>query len=270
MLCLAMKQTYTKAEEITANQPPYNCGEEIPMTMQVAMVGSDGIVLASDTYCQETPQLDVGQMYFGGRHGTNHTKIKIDHSLGMAISYGWDAKSAEKIGDLIVEHWRNEDRKNPEDALERICDKVPQPDRRRAQCLVVFTRPSPQMFFIQTTSNEDNKWEPWCRSSTSILIAGDTTNSTIFWAERYYRKFAPLHLSGERLIPLAAHMIGQAKTLNTAGIDGLEIVICSSSGIKQLSKDSCELLKRQAEHWDDTIGDLFLNHKPQYIYDVTR
>jgi hypothetical protein len=71
----------------------------------------------------------------------------------------------------------------------------------------------------------------------------------------------------ERLIPLAAHMIGQAKTLNTAGIDGLEILLCRSGGIQCLSQESCELLERQAERWDEAIGDLFLNHQPQYSYD---
>ena len=99
-----------------------------------------------------------------------------------------------------------------------------------------------------------------------MMIAGDTVNAAIYWIEKYYRKWARLSLPMERLIPLAAHMIGQAKTLNTGGIDGLEILLCNSVKIRRLSDDSCKLLERQAERWDDAIGDLFLDHQQDYRY----
>ena len=103
-------------------------------------------------------------------------KVKVDHALGIAISYAWDAKTGEIIADQIIADFGAMDLANLEDALEEVCATVPDREKRPAQCLVVITKPVLSMYFLQTTSNADKSWAPWCRSSTSILIAGDTTN----------------------------------------------------------------------------------------------
>lgn len=83
----------------------------------------------------------------------------------------------------------------------------------------------------------------------------------MFWSERYYQ---PLPI--RRLIPLAAHLIVAAHELNTAGISGLEIVLCDASGLHRLSGDSIRELESKANEWDRDIGDLFLNHEQQISY----
>ena len=237
------------------------------MTMQAGMRAGDGILLASDTYFTNPPLLQETQFHSGGRHGTNRTKFKINHVKGIAVACAGDMDTAGLIANAIDSGWEDRHLLDPESVLEDFCESVPDVHRQRAQCLVVLTRPAPQMFIVNTMPNAENMWEPWCRASSTMLIAGDTVNAAIYWIEKYYRKWRLRSLPMEQLIPLAAHMIGQAKTLNTAGIDGLEILTCDSTEIKRLSKDSCELLEQQAELWDDAIGDLFLNHRPQYVYD---
>lgn len=53
-------------------------GEEIPMTLQVALVGSDGVLLASDTKYGMTNKY---------RHTFVATKIRIDRERGIALAY---------------------------------------------------------------------------------------------------------------------------------------------------------------------------------------
>ena len=239
--------------------------EEIPMTMQVGMVGSDGILLASDTYGMNPPTLGRDHLWAGVRYSTNNTKIKVSHESGIAIACAWDMITSGLIADSIISGWTDDDLADPEGALERLCENVADKEKRRAQCLVVLTRPTPQMFFLQSV-NFENEWSPWCQKMLTKAITGDNVNAAIFWAERYYEKFLPLHLSMERLIPLAAQMIVSARELNTAGIGGLEIVLCGSSRISLLSDDSIDMLKQRALEWDETIGDLFLSYQPPYTY----
>jgi hypothetical protein len=239
--------------------------EELPMTMQVGMRAGDGILLASDTYWTVPPSLGRSQHWSAGRSGTNSTKFKIDHTKGIAIACAGDMDTAGMIADAIISGWQI-GQSNPENVLEDFCDVVPDTDKKRAQCIVVLTRPNPQLFIVNTMPSDESVWEPWCRSSSTMMIAGDTVNSSIYWIEKYYRKWISRSLPMDRLIPLAAHMIGQAKTLNTAGIDGLEILLCNSVEIRRLSENSCTLLERQAEQWDEAIGDIFLGHQPQYVY----
>src|SRR5713101_603773 len=53
--------------------------EEFPMTMQVGMVGTDGVLIASDTRWMNTPRLRNNQFWAGGRYTFNSPKIRISH-----------------------------------------------------------------------------------------------------------------------------------------------------------------------------------------------
>jgi hypothetical protein len=64
-------------------------GEEIPMTMQVGMVGTDGLLIASDTQWTKNRELV--------RHSIDSTKFNINHDCGIAISR---ARSMETAGKL--------------------------------------------------------------------------------------------------------------------------------------------------------------------------
>jgi len=237
-------------------------GEELPMTIQVGMVGTDGILIAGDTRWTASPML-VNRNWAAGRYGYNSSKIKLNHERGMAVSCAMDMGTAGHVASDIISGLREEDFEYPVGAIEEIATKVPTPigkPRKEAHCLIALTRPVLQLFLFQfATVNEE--WGPLCQPLETIGIAGDNVNAAIFWAERYYQK-----LPVERLVPLAAHLVVCAHKLNTGTIGGLEIVLGTASGIHRLSDESIRELETKADEWDSSIGNLFLNHRQQFTY----
>lgn len=90
-------------------------------------------------------------------------------------------------------------------------------------------------------------------------MAGDSANSALFFAERYHQT----SLTVAELIPLAAHIIVSAHPLNTAGVSGLEIVTCDSSGVKRIPINSIEALERKAQALDIRIGQIVVGKDGQ-------
>jgi hypothetical protein len=239
------------------------------MTMQVAMRAKDGIILASDTRATEIPELRENEFWAGGRYGHNVRKIKISHERGMAISCAWDIKTAAYIAQKIISDLTDDEMSRPDEiegAIERICANTPASiGRKNAQCLVVLTRPLLQIFWLQGIV-QGGEWRADCRKFTDLAIAGDSTNAAIFWAERYYSQDRWIKKTMKRILPLAAHMICSAHYLNTSGVGGLEMVLCSSVEIKRLSDKTIEDLEDKAEEWDKEIGNRFLTHQQTYKY----
>jgi hypothetical protein len=247
---------------------PIALTEEIPMTMQIAMRAKDGIILASDTRSMEDPELRENEFWNGGRYGPNVRKIKISHEKGIAISGAWDMKTAGYIAGKIISDLTDE-MSTPdgiENVIERIGANVPVTERRRAQCIIVLTRPILQILWLQVAIR-GGEWKVDCRKFTDLAIAGDNTNAAIFWAERYYSQCRWIRKPMKRLVPLAAHMISSAHYLNTAGIGGLEIALCGPTGIRRLSNKSIEALEDKAAKWDSAIGNLFLNYQQRFTYE---
>jgi hypothetical protein len=91
---------------------------------------------------------------------------------------------------------------------------------------------------------QDGQWTPFCEPSDGFDIAGDMATPAIFWIHRFYQPWFTV----EQLIPLAAHMIMASHHLNTAGIGGLEIVVCRAGGNEFLPRE--ETIKLQRTAWD--------------------
>lgn len=236
--------------------------EELPMTMQVGMVGTDGVLIAGDTKWMKEPKLE-GRFWDGGRTGFNSPKIKISHERGMAISRARDMETAVHVSEEIISRLRDDEINSPVEAIERIARDLlyRYGDQRPAHCLIALTKPNPKLFLFQFAT-VDGEWAPFCQPMETIAIAGDNVNPAIFWAERYYE---PGH-SIRQLIPLAAHVVVCAHTLNTATISGLEIVLCDSSGIHRLSDDSIRELELKAKEREKDIGSLFVNYRQEFSY----
>jgi hypothetical protein len=230
------------------------------MTMQIGMVGSDGIVLASDTRWTKEPAKSKAEVTLGRavRYGANGTKIKVTEGKEIAVSYAADRQSAGFVAEEIIAKLTGGT--DPIIAVQEVFDA-----RRRwhhVQGFIVLTQPAMQLFRFEIAQN-NRRWYPSCEPVTlGYDVAGDVTNAAIYWAECY-----PEILTIDQLIPLAAHLIVCSHRLNTAGISGLEIVRCDASGIRQLSPESTRELMRKANEWDGTIRDLFLKYQQQYTYD---
>jgi len=183
---------------------------------------------------------------------------------GMVISSARSMETAGAVGHKIIAELKDDDFLYPilpiENIAKDVLASVVRQERSDAQCLIAIRQPVPQLFLFQF-GNINNEYGRICQKMESIAIAGDNLNAAIFWGERYYAR-----LPIEQLIPLAAHLIVCAHKLNTATIDGLEIVLCTTSAIRRLSAESIEELKVKADEWDKTISKLFLNHRQQFTY----
>jgi hypothetical protein len=239
-------------------------GEELPMTMQIGFVGMDGVLIASDTQWTNNPRLRTNENWIGGRSHYNANKIMVSHERGMAISSARSMETAGTVAHKIISELKDEDFEYPILPIEgighRVLSSTTRQERGDAQCLVAMTRPTPQLFLFQF-GTINNEYGPICQKMESYAIAGDNLNAAIFWAERYYEK-----LPIENLIPLAAHLISVAHKLNTGTISGLEIVLCTASGIRRLSGESIEKLEQKAKEWDKSISELVLNYRQQFTF----
>jgi hypothetical protein len=171
-------------------------------------------------------------------------------------------ETAHHVASEVILGLKDEDWEYPILPIERIGARILSSagERNDAQCLIAFARPAPRLFLFQF-GMVNGQWGPWCQLMQTTAIAGDNVNPAIFWAERYYQE-----LPIENLLPLAAHLIVAASTLNPTPISGLEIVLCNASGLHRLSDDSIRELKSKATEWDKNIGDLFLTHRQQFTY----
>ena len=92
---------------------------------------------------------------------------------------------------------------------------------------------------------QDGQWIAFCDPSFQFDHTGDMANPSMVWIQRYYDEL----LTVKQLIPLAAYTIRCAHELNTAGIGGLEIVTCDSSGINFVPRPRILELRRTANEF---------------------
>jgi hypothetical protein len=62
------------------NQSAFVLEEEFPMTMQVGMVGTDGVLIAGDTLLMNTPRLGPREGQYAPRQTFNSSKIMTSHA----------------------------------------------------------------------------------------------------------------------------------------------------------------------------------------------
>jgi hypothetical protein len=245
--------------------PLQSVGEEIPMTMQVGMVGLDGILIASDTLWSNTE----GNQFAATRHTNNTTKITIDHAKGVAIACARSMELADQIAEDLLRKLSSEDWAGPENIAVQIAnDAIAKlPERRRIfQCLIATIKPEWQLFHLHAGLFE-GRVGARCQRQDHTVFAGDTVNSAVFWRERYYSSYSepPLRPIDE-LIPLAAHIVLSAGEISRGYIGGLEIVRCDKDGVRLLSPESIDRLRHKSKEWDRRFGEEILSHDQQFTY----
>src|SRR5580700_9478346 len=116
--------------------------EELPMTMQVGMVGADGVLIASDTQWTNTPRLEMNQLWLGARGRYNAKKIIISHERGIAISSARSMETAGAVAHKILSDLKDEEFTYPQFPIEHIGEdvlaSVIRQDRSDAQCLIAI------------------------------------------------------------------------------------------------------------------------------------
>jgi len=230
------------------------------MTMQVAMFGTDGLLLASD--------MRVMKQGLGVRGDYSASKIVINYERGIAISCAQDMVLAKRVAKAVISDLKESDREYPIAAIEKITARIVEGiDRKRVECLIVFSEPSARpfarLFYLQLgLVDSDAHCDQVKRGSVE---AGDGENPAIFWRKRYYRK-TPIR----SLAPLAAHLILSAQKLNNAAIGGgLEMLLSDKAGLFHLDDNSVNALEEASASWDKRIGGLFAGHKQRFTFSQT-
>ena len=253
--------------DVLFHNPSVGCSsdieEEIPMTMQIGMVGTDGVLIASDTLWMNSESTQ----YANVRHTGNTTKIEIDYPKGVAIACARNMEVAGRIAkDLICEMGAN-DWDEPGPRVESIANKTlgeSSEQRQEFQCTIITSSPEPRLFHLHAGIFKLQKGAR-CQQHSGKIIAGDMTNAAAFWAERYYPSTEPRRPI-RQLVALSAHLIIAASALNSAGISGLEIVLCDASGIHRLSDESIRKLELQVAERDESISTSLFGSQQQFTY----
>lgn len=234
------------------------------MTMQVGMVGTDGVLIASDTYwindTDTLPPLAEKQSFI--RYPDDSPKIMCDYERGIAVSRAKNMSAATRVAEAIIRDLSETEMAKPRKTIERIGETaVASLELKYVHCLIALQHPRPELYSFECGRIKDDP-EPICRKITTAIPAGDNVNAAVFWRARYYEEYKPI----KTLIPLAAHMIMSANKLNSGSIRGLEIVLCDSDGLHRLDEESIRKLKAQANEWDEHIGSLFANYRQDYTF----
>jgi hypothetical protein len=210
----------------------------------------DGIVLASDknTFVYDpTSNHSVGENFL-------RSKILIDSTHGIAIAHAgneFTERVAKRIqaddSALGVKLTRNKLEDFASAALKE--EETPSPGRQGE--LIIVSKDDPRRIHYVSFGLLGSNLQVMAELgySETKKRAGDTSNSAIFFSERYH--------SGEKdtvdqLVFLAAHVIRSARHLNSR-IDGLEVIKCTSDGIKRLTDSEVARLTERSDELDNKI-----------------
>jgi len=233
---------------LNASQCTIGNGEELPMTMQVGMVGSDGIVLAGDMTCTVNPLYAEE----GVRHDFSRHKIEISPSRRVAVTSAMDMDSADRLAERVI---TEVERDSPENRRLRILEIGRAVARLRDfECIAAFLDPHPVLYKFQYGQGGQHVV---CDPILDRIHAGDTISPAVFWARKYHFTSLPVR----RLVRLAAHEIISAGEINSAIIGGLEIVYSDESGFLLMSEEDTKSLDSQAHKWSAKIGKMILGAK---------
>jgi len=196
------------------------------MTMQIGMVATNGVVIASDTKWYDDTS--------GVRHTSSSTKHCMDSARGIAVACSGSDVS-RLVGQKIVEELAIEDYSNPRFSVTQIAKSiVGRLDHTFASCLIVLRGNNCiRLFSLDMKVNEYD----FCEQN-GIIWKGDITNSAVFFGEAYYSR-RPTN----DLLVLGAHTILTAEKRNSGGIGGLEILVCNEEGFNLLSESELDELR---------------------------
>jgi hypothetical protein len=227
------------------------------MTMQVGMVGRDGIVLTSDTLQWGYPNPGSPQFSEGLAVWMSHTasKIKIGDDGRIAISCSGDLRGAYSLADEILASLAPEFWGSPERHIQEIAKShaAARSRWRDTQALILLSTPMSLYRLDCFASLEGEPLSPQCQRVPVYAFAGDALNPAVYWAIRYCRTLLPEMLTLNRLTRLAAQVVVEGGVLNSGNIGGLEVVRCNSTGIYKLNERENEALIQESRQLSDQI-----------------
>lgn len=214
---------------------------ELPMTMQVGMVGAGGLVIAGDTkqFVERS-----GRSWYS----YSSSKIRVGAKGRMAIACARNMDISWKVAERIFEEL-------PSCRVDERAIRIESIGLETAkgfdsECIVAFADPAPSLYaFLCARTGEGRCME------VDKIPTGDAGNPAYFWAERYYTKY----LTVIQLTRLAAHIIVSAGRMNNGSIQGLEVLTLDASGFRQWSQEENAALELASMESDKSFGEMVLD-----------
>jgi hypothetical protein len=206
-------------------------GEELPMTMQVGMVGVDGIVLVSDQLANSrvsessfAQKLGVGVTAFFGP-----SKLFVDPEEKMVVACAHDLRHGKTIAEVIFQKLTPEFWAQPILRLKEIANEVVAAEGwNGSHCLILLSQPI-SLYLMQCSPKN-------CEVDIIGLyvFSGDPCNPATFWAHRFFKEVLPNERTIQKMLPLASQVVVDAGNVSSGNVGGLEAVYCDASGIHNL------------------------------------
>ncbi len=210
------------------------------MTLQVGMVGIDGVVVVGDTWQHVEPQNKSW-------YGYHASKLRVSDSGRIAVACARDMDTSTRIAEEIFRRLTG----NSEGRASEFLDLGTQAaNGRDSECLIVFADPEPSLYLFLCDKNGNRR----CEEVYSCFSIGDAGNSAIFWAMHFYSRT----LSVSQLTRLAALVVISAGKLNSGSIGGLEVMTCDLGGIHIWPRPENETLESATQNLLKQIGELVL------------
>lgn len=217
--------------------PPFFSEEIEPVTLQVVLLGSDGVVIASDT-CRvgSNPRFRVTDSI---------SKIVVKSSLAYTFA-GDDASRA--VGEAVVDATQSHELSV--NLIDEIANKVlkkykrsVRPELREAYRKTIFVQAEDHGFSIWSATYGARKLkverhQPW--QGKCSVYGGDESNPALYVYEYYYKQYPVTNVSA--LKKMSAHVILTARAFAST-VNGLEIVVGSSNGFASVSTDEISRLR---------------------------
>jgi hypothetical protein len=214
--------------------------EEAPVTLQIALIGSDGWVLASDKKARSPLE-----------SASSWLTTKISYDTEWACSF-WGDEIARAVHDQVIDALQSGELSLKDKIfnakLRQLSDRVWQSrfasagePERAAQAQhgrrgIIFMRKPPH-HIVDLSISSQSTLEP----SETKTARGDTRSSAVYLLECYYDRNKSQPVS--TLKRLAAHTILMSSHINLQNIEGLQIVSCTINGaIVESNKDELEQL----------------------------
>ena len=199
------------------------------MTLQIGMLGSDGIVVVGDTWQYVEP---------GGRpwHGYHSSKIRVSEDRRIAVAGAVDMEASFAVADGIIR-----ERPHGRAAILALGDRFA--ENKDSHCLVAFCDPWPQLYrFIHTRDGRSN-----CEEVLGCIPIGDQWNVAYYWAMRHHNN----SLTCQQLVRLGALVVISGGHVSSGTIGGLEGFTCTTTGIRVWDRAESEALKSDIENLEN-------------------
>jgi hypothetical protein len=230
--------------------------EDTPVTLQVALIGTDGILLASDRKTVVRGNGLVDQSFLS-------SKILIDSAQGIAIAHSGNQIS-HQVAELILSDPAPVSEKLSTPKLQSFATEVWNRDESRpfdwhGELLIICKNNLDRIIKVSLGPLLLGKNIEGARAERALsydkICAGHASNPAIFFSEHYYPN---VKKRVSQLVFLAAHLILTGSRINPNGIEGLEIVKCTSSGFERLAESLVAELVGRSDELDTWIRNAIL------------